>query len=63
MMLVCINASGETLCPLIVATDRSITDVSRYGIEEGIDVKVQIARSAYIDARLFHDYLRDVGIP
>jgi hypothetical protein len=62
-MLVGINTSGETLCPLTATTDRSTTGVFRDAIEKGFDLKVQIARSAYIDATIFHDYLEDVLIP
>jgi hypothetical protein len=62
-MLVCINVSAETLCPLIAATDRSASAVSRNGIEEGADLKVQIAGNAFTDATIFHDDLRDVLIP
>jgi hypothetical protein len=61
-MLVCVNAAGETLCPVIVATDRSTLGVSRDGIEENVDLKVHAGQSAYVDAILFHDYLRDVLI-
>jgi hypothetical protein len=62
-MVVCINAAGETLCPLIVTTDRSALGVFRDGIEENIDLKVHVGRSAYVDAHIFYDYLRDVLIP
>jgi hypothetical protein len=59
-MLVCINAAGETLYLMIVATDRSTLGVFRDGIEEKVNVKVHVGQSAYVDAILFHDYLRDV---
>jgi hypothetical protein len=62
-MLVCINAAGETLCPLIVTTDRSTLGVFRDGIEENVDLKVLVGQSAHVNAILFHDYLRDVLIP
>jgi transposase len=62
-LLVCINAAGEMLCPLIVSTDPATNGVFRDGIEEGVDLKVQIARSAYVDANIFCNYLRDVMIP
>jgi hypothetical protein len=32
-MLVCINTSGESPCPLIITTDRSTTSIFRDGIE------------------------------
>jgi hypothetical protein len=63
MMLVCINAAGETLCLVIIATDRSTLGVFRDGIEENIDLKVHVCQNAYVDAILFHDYLRDELIP
>jgi hypothetical protein len=61
-MLVCINAAGETLCSLIVTTDRSTLGVFRDGIEENVDLKVHVGQSAHVDATLFHDYLRGVLI-
>jgi hypothetical protein len=51
------------LCPLIVSTHRSTAEVFRDGIEEGIDLKVQIARSLSVDVEIFHMHLRDVMIP
>jgi hypothetical protein len=62
-MLVCVNASGETPCPLTVTADRSTTRVFRDGMEEAVDLKVQVARSTYVDATIFRDYLRDALIP
>jgi hypothetical protein len=59
----CISASGETLWPLIVTTGPSKTGVFRDGMEEGVYLKAQIARSAYVDATVFQDYLSDVLIP
>jgi transposase len=62
-MLVCINAAGETLCPLVVTTDQSARNVFRDGIEEDVDLQVRVARSAYVDAIIFMDYTREILIP
>jgi hypothetical protein len=62
-MVVRINASGETLCPLIFTTDRPTTSVFRNGTGEGVNLKIRIARSAHVDTAIFHGYLRDVLIP
>jgi hypothetical protein len=57
------KAAGETLCPLIASTDRYTVGAFRHGIEEGVDLKVRIGKSALIDKELFRDYLRGVMIP
>jgi hypothetical protein len=66
-MIVCSHAAWETLCLLIVTTDRlinqSLFGVFRDGIEENIDLKVHVRHTAYVDAIVFHPYLRDVLIP
>jgi transposase len=62
-LLVCINAAGEMLCPLIISTDQSTMGVFRDGIEEGVDLEVHIASSAYVDSEILCNYLRDVMIP
>jgi hypothetical protein len=61
-MLVCINAAGETLCPLIVTTDRSARGVFRDGIEENVDLQVHLGTSAYVNAAVFYSYLDEVLI-
>jgi hypothetical protein len=62
-MLFCINAAGEILCPLIVASDKSTLGVFRDGIEDGMDLKVHVGKSAYVDAYVFRGYLCDIRIP
>jgi hypothetical protein len=62
-MPVCINADGETLCPLIVMTDGSTLGVFRDAIKENVDLKVYVGQSAYVDAILFLGFLRDAPIP
>jgi hypothetical protein len=41
-MLVCINAAGEVLCPLILTSDISALGVFRDGIDAGMNLKVYI---------------------
>jgi hypothetical protein len=62
-MLVCMNAAGETLSPLNGTTNRSTLGIFRDGTTENVALKVHVGRSAYADAILFHDYLRDILIP
>jgi hypothetical protein len=62
-MLVSINAAGEALCPLIVTSDPATKGVFRDGIEEDVDLKVHVGRSAYVDAEIFYCYISDVLIP
>jgi hypothetical protein len=62
-MLLCINAAGQTLCLLIGTSDRSARGVFRDGIEENVDLKIHAGERAYVEAAVFHDYLRDVLIP
>jgi hypothetical protein len=61
--LVCVNAGRESLCPLIVTSDRSTLGVFRDGVEENISLEVHGGRSASVDSIIFHDCLRDVLIP
>jgi hypothetical protein len=63
IMLVCINAAGEALCPLIVTSDPATMGVFRDDIEEDVDLKVHVGHSAYVDAEIFQSYIRDVLIP
>jgi hypothetical protein len=63
-MLVCTNAAGEALFPLIVTTDRSTFGVFRNGIEENVDLKVHVGQSACVDAILFYGDLHNAeGVP
>jgi hypothetical protein len=39
-MLVCTNAAGDALCPLIATADRAILGVFRDGIEGNVDLQV-----------------------
>jgi hypothetical protein len=48
---------------LIVTSDRSALGIFRDGIEENADLKIHVGESAYVDAAVFHDYLRDGLIP
>jgi hypothetical protein len=61
-MLVCINAAGDALCPLIATSDRSTLGVFPDGIEENIDLRVHVSHSSYIDKEVFHASGRDVLI-
>jgi hypothetical protein len=63
MMLLCIVAAGETLCALIVPTDRPTLGVFRDGIEDGVGFKIQIDTKMYRVTGLFHDSLRNVTTP
>jgi hypothetical protein len=62
-MLVCINAGGEALFPLIVTSDPATKQVFRDPIEEDVDLKVQVGSSAYVDAAIFYSYIHDILIP
>jgi hypothetical protein len=61
-MLVCINATGETLCLLIVTSNQSPLGVFRDGSEENLDLKYHVGRTVYVITFIFHDYLQDVLI-
>jgi hypothetical protein len=62
-MLICINAAGDAVCPLIATADRATLCVFRDGIEENVDLQVHVGRSVYVDRSMFHLYVRDVLIP
>jgi hypothetical protein len=49
-MLVCINAEGEILSPLMVRSHKSTFGVFGDGIEDGIDLKADVGKSACVDA-------------
>jgi hypothetical protein len=62
-MFVCVNASGATLCPLIVTTNSVILEIFQGGGQDEIDVKIRVSSSSYVNADIFSDYMRDVSIP
>jgi hypothetical protein len=62
-MLVCVNASGEALCPLIVTTNSATLGVFQGGVQEGVDLKIRVNSSSYVNADIFRDYIRDYFIP
>jgi hypothetical protein len=63
IMLVCVNASGEALCPYIVTINSVILEIFQGCSQDGIDVKIRVSSSSYVNADIFSDYMRDVSIP
>jgi hypothetical protein len=48
-MLVCVNAAGASLCPLIVTSEQSTMGVFRDGLAENVHLRVHVGRSVEID--------------
>jgi hypothetical protein len=55
-VLIGISAGGKTFFSLVVASDKSTSGVFR----DGIDLKIHVGKSVYVDAEIFHDYLHNV---
>jgi hypothetical protein len=62
-MLVCVNAAGESLWPLIVTSDKLTREVFRNGLEGNVHLRVHVGGSASLDPSIFERYLCDVFIP
>lgn len=62
-LLCCVSASGDAYCPLLVSAYSQASSVFDCGLRDGIDVKIEIRDSPYINAELFEQYVRDVFFP
>jgi hypothetical protein len=56
-LICCITAAGDAYCPLLVTTDHSARQGFNHGPRDGIDLKIEIARSAYVTKEIFEAYL------
>jgi hypothetical protein len=59
----CATAVGDGYCPLFVSTERSIPQVVNYGTRDGIDLAIEIAKSADVTKEIFEAYADTVLIP
>jgi hypothetical protein len=62
-LICCIAAPGDAYCPFLVSAEPSITQVFNGGPRDGIDLKVQIAESAYVTKEIFESHVGTVLIP
>jgi hypothetical protein len=62
-LIYCITAAGDAYCPLLVSTKPSITQVFNHAPRDGIDLQIQIAKSAYVTKEIFESYDDTVLIP
>jgi hypothetical protein len=62
-LICCITTAGNTYCPLLVSTGHSITQVFNHGPRDRIDLKTQIAKSAYVTKEVFESYVDTVLMP
>jgi hypothetical protein len=61
-LMCCITIAGDVYCPLFVSTEPSITQVFNHGPRDGIDFKIQIAKSAYVTKEIVESYVYTVLI-
>jgi hypothetical protein len=61
-MLIYVSTSGEALCPLIVTMNPVTLGIFQRGVQEGVDAKIRVNSSSYVNADIFYDYSRDVFI-
>jgi hypothetical protein len=62
-LVCCISGAGDVYCPLLISSDANARSVFEKGVRDGIDLRVEIAGSAYIMTDFFLQYLRDMPIP
>jgi hypothetical protein len=62
-LICCITAAGDAHCPLLVSREPSITQGFNHRHRGGIDLKIQIAKSAYVAKEIFESYDDTVLIP
>jgi hypothetical protein len=62
-IIYCIAAAGDSYCPLLVSAEPSITQVFNHGPRDGIDLTIQIAKSAHVTKEIFESYVYTVLIP
>jgi hypothetical protein len=62
-LLVCVSAAGRRLTPLFLAKTKKCLEVFKLGPTEGIDLKIKIVPSTYINEAIFYEYIVQTFIP
>jgi hypothetical protein len=62
-LVCCVTAAGDAYCPLLVSADPHVIDVFDTGIRNGIDLKIEISHSPYVNQQLFEKYLDEIVLP
>jgi hypothetical protein len=63
MLLCCVSASGNAYCPLLLCSNPAALSIFQMGIRHGIDLRIKIQPSLYLNKDLFLEYVRDVFLP
>jgi hypothetical protein len=58
----CITATGDAYCPFLISADRSVMQVFKRDVSDGIDLKIELASSLYVAQGIFNRYLDEVVI-
>jgi hypothetical protein len=62
-LLCCISASGDAYTPLLIAPRPSANKILEKGVRAGIDLKLEIRLSPYVDAGLFRKDIQEMFLP
>jgi hypothetical protein len=62
-LLCCISASGDAYTPLLIAPRPSANRIFAKRVRPGVDLKLEIRPSLYVDADLFRQYIQEMFLP
>jgi hypothetical protein len=62
-LVCCVTDAGDAYSPLLVSSDPAARAVFEYQIRDGIDFRIEINPSPYVNAEIFERYVDTVLIP
>jgi hypothetical protein len=62
-LLCCISTSRDAYTPLLIAPRQSENRIFENGVRAGVDLKLEIRPSPYVDANLFRKYIQEMFLP
>jgi hypothetical protein len=62
-VICCVTAARDAYCPFLVSADQSVRQIFEIGVQDSIDLNVEITSSPYVTQVIFNKYIHEGLIP